>query len=204
MPTKNRVKVYVADAYYHVYNRGVNKQPIFIDNTDYSVFLNLFKRYLADSPPSDSYGRSYENISDKVEVLAYCLMPNHFHLLVYQKDEMGMANLLRRLSTTYSVYFNRKYHRVGQLFQDAYKASRITSDGYLQHISRYIHLNPDKWRQWDFSSLGYYLGNKDAPWINQKRILGLFKNRSDYMDFLADYQDYKRSLDKIKSELADK
>lgn len=203
MPTKNRVKTYVPEAYYHVYNRGVNKRRIFLDDQDYSVFLSLLKRYLSDETSPNKYNRTYENLSGEVEVLAYCLMPNHVHLLIYQISPAGMTNLMRRVFTVYSMYFNKKYKRVGGLFQDAYKASYIDSDEYLQHISRYIHLNPTEWATWNFSSLDNYRGNKVTSWINQKRILELFESREEYLSFLADYDDYKNSFDEIKHQLAD-
>ncbi len=204
MPTKNRVKTYIPDAYYHVYSRGVNKRVIFIDDSDYSVFLNLLKRYLSKEVSKDRYKRVYENMSNKVEVLAYCLMPNHFHLLLYQKSEQGMPDLLQRILTSYSMYFNKKYRRSGQLFQDAYKAKHISSDEYLEHISRYIHLNHSNWRRWGFSSLGCYLNEKQVDWLSPESILGLFKDKNDYLDFVSDYVDYKNSLDTIKAELADR
>lgn len=202
MPTKNRVKNYAPQSYYHVYNRGVNKRNIFLDDSDYSVFLNLFKRYLSDDSP-DRFNRIYKNLSDEVKLLAFCLMPTHFHLLIYQEKQTGMTNLLQRVMTSYSIYFNKKYRRVGPLFQDIYKASRISSDGYLQHISRYIHLNPEQWRDWEFSSLDFYLGNKQAEWLDQKIILELFEDQNEYLDFVSDYEDHKRSLEAIRSDLAD-
>lgn len=202
MPTKNRIKNYAPQSYYHVYNRGVNKRNIFLDDSDYSVFLNLFKRYLSDDSP-DRFNRIYKNLSDEVKLLAFCLMPTHFHLLIYQEKQTGMTNLLQRVMTSYSIYFNKKYRRVGPLFQDIYKASRISSDGYLQHISRYIHLNPERWRDWKFSSLDFYLGNKQAEWLDQKILLELFEDQNEYLDFVSDYEDHKRSLEAIRSELAD-
>jgi putative transposase len=203
MPTKNRVKTYVPEAYYHVYNRGVNKRRIFLDDQDYSVFLSLLKRYLSDEDGPNKYNITYENLSSEVEVLAYCLMPNHVHLLIYQISPEGMTNLMRRVFTAYSMYFNKKYKRVGGLFQDAYKASHIDSDEYLQHISRYIHLNPTEWTTWDFSSLDNYRGRKVTSWLNQQRILELFRSGEEYLSFLADYDGYKKSLDEIKHQLAD-
>lgn len=202
MPTKNRVKTYVSEAYYHAYNRGVNKRRIFLDDQDYSFFLSLLKRYLSNETGPNKYNITYENLSSEVEILAYCLMPNHVHLLIYQISPDGMTNLMRRVFTSYSMYFNKKYERVGNLFQDAYKAIYINSDEYLQHISRYIHLNPTEWTTWNFSSLDYYRGNKASSWLNQKRILELFRDSEEYLSFLADYDDYKKFLDEIKHQLA--
>lgn len=200
MPSRNRTKVYISDSYYHVYNRGLNKQSIFKDDYDYSVFLNLLKRYLSKESAKDKQGREYESLNSRVELLAFCLMPNHFHLLIYQNDELAMTTLLRRVSTAYSTYFNKKYRRTGPLFQERFKASRISKDNYLLHISRYIHMNPKDYKKWDYSSLPYYIGESKADWVRPKKILDLFND--DYMEFLRDYENRKRMLEEIESELA--
>ncbi len=202
MPSKNRLKVYVPDAYYHVYNRGVEKRKIFIDDEDYRVFLNLLKRYLDHEPKLDKSGRQYDHLYGRVELLTYCLMPNHFHLLIYVHDATAMQRLFRGVATSYTGYFNKKYQRVGPLFQDRYKASMILNDSYLLHISRYIHLNPKAWRSWAYSSLPYYLGDKKSSWILPKRITDLFNDKAEYLEFVSDYEGYKESLDDIKGELA--
>jgi putative transposase len=200
MPSRNRVKVYVNDSYYHVYNRGLNKQPIFKDDYDYSVFLNLLKRYLSNKVVKDKVGREYDSLNGRIELLAFCLMPNHFHLLIYQNDEAAMTALLRRVSTAYSAYFNKKYKRSGALFQERFKANRISKDEYLAHISRYIHMNPNDYRKWKYSSLPYYMSKQKAEWIKPEKILDLFEN--DYMNFLKEYEDRKKMLEEIELELA--
>ena len=81
MPSRNVYKIYLENSYYHVYNRGVNKRVIFQDNQDYVTFLNLLKRYLLNNQPKDRFGRTYLNLSGRLELLAYCLMPNHFHMI---------------------------------------------------------------------------------------------------------------------------
>lgn len=201
MPSRNRLKAYVSDGYYHVYNRGVNKRTIFKSEKDYAVFLNLLKRYLDDKPAKDKWGRQYETLHGQLELLAFCLMPNHFHLLLYQKSPEAMTRLLRGVAGAYSSYFNRQYGRSGPLYQDRFKASLILRDEYLQHISRYIHLNPKEYRTWEFSSLSYYMGDKSAAWLTPDRILELF-DKGEYPSFVADYIDYKATLDATKSELA--
>jgi putative transposase len=200
MPSRNRVKIYVNDSYYHVYNRGLNKQPIFKDDYDYSVFLNLLKRYLSNKVVKDKVGREYDSLNGRIELLAFCLMPNHFHLLIYQNDEAAMTALLRRISTAYSAYFNKKYKRSGPLFQERFKANRISKDEYLTHISRYIHMNPNDYKKWKYSSLPYYTSKQKAEWIKPEKILDLFEN--DYMFFLKEYEDRKRMLEEIELELA--
>ena len=201
MPSRNRVKVYAPESYYHVYNRGLNKEIIFREQDDYAVFLNLLKRYLSKEPAKDNKGRVYESMYGQMELLAFCLMPNHFHLLIYQNDLDAITNLIRRISTSYVRYFNKKYKRSGPLFEERFKGSLINRDEYLLHISRYIHLNPRSFKDWAFSSLPYYLGARKADWIMPQRILELFEG-DNYLNFVNDYKDHKKMLDEIKSELA--
>ena len=200
MASRNRLKVYIPEAYYHIYNRGVEKRTIFLDYSDYRVFLNLLKRYLDIEPTKDRSGRDYEWLHDRLELLAYCLQPNHYHLLIYVHDDKAMTRLFRGVNTAYSGYFNKKYKRVGPLFQDRFKAVQVTSDAYLLHISRYIHLNPRDWQRWQYSSLPYYLNRKTAGWVQPKRILDLFNG--DYLDFVSDYEEQKKIMDELKRSLA--
>jgi putative transposase len=203
MPSRNLEKIYIGDSFYHIYNRGLNKQDVFIDNADYAVFLNLLKRYLSDKSVKDNKGREYESLNGKAELLAFCILPNHFHLLVYQSDPEAITRLLRGVATSYVGYFNKKYRRSGPLFGDRFKASMINDDRYLTHISRYIHLNPPNYKKYEWSSLPYYLGKREASWIKPEKIIGLFNQSESYLQFLADYADYKKTLDSIKWELAD-
>lgn len=202
MPSKHVEKIYTLDTYYHVFNRGVGRRSIFKDEKDYVVFLSLLKRYLGEEPIKDKQNREYPWFHNEIQLLAFCLMPNHYHLLVYQQDEHAMTNLLRSLCTSYTRYFNKKYKRVGHLFQDRFKASRISNDAYLLHISRYIHLNPKDYKNWQFSSLPYYLDQKHSNWMSPQPILDLFENES-YINFVKDYESHKKIMEEIKSELAD-
>ncbi|HLB66191.1 MAG TPA: transposase [Candidatus Saccharimonadales bacterium] len=203
MPSKHIQKTYVEDSYYHIYNRGVEKRVIFIDNEDYTVFLSMLKRHLSKKHQWDKQGREYPNYHEGITLLAFCLMPNHFHLLVYQKeDRFVITKLMRSVCTAYTMYFNRKYKRVGHLFQERFKASLIQEDVYLQHISRYIHLNPDNYQQWQYSSLQYYLGEKSSSWLDPNPILSLFKGEN-YLRFMEDYRDHRQMLKDLKSQLAD-
>lgn len=202
MPSRNIERQFVEDSFYHVYNRGVNKRRIFMDDVDYAVFLNLLKRYLSDDQAQDVKGREYISLQNDVELVSFCLMPNHFHLLLYLHTPTGITQLLRNVTTSYSVYFNKRHGRVGHLFQERFKASMIDNEGYLHHISRYIHLNPVGFRTWEYSSLPYYLGTKSASWVKPERILELFKNREEYNAFVNDYAANDNMLEEIESELA--
>ena len=210
MPSRNRIKQYSADAYYHIYNRGVEKREIFLDDADYSKFLSLLERHLSGEEWEDKRGRSYIDLSKEVELLAYCLRPNHIHLLLYQIDPEGMTRLLRRVMTAYSMYFNLKYDRVGGLFQERFKAALIFDEKHLWHISRYIHLNaippgakfenPEHHR---YSSYRYYQGQLRAPWIRPDRILAMHAEMGEsYEEFMRDYADYRASWAQVEPLLA--
>lgn len=190
MPTKNIVKVYGADQYYHVYNRGVAKTNIFLDRHDYEHMLGLFKRHLLVKPTFDKERRKRPNYYSDVEIVAYCLMPNHYHLLLYLKKAEGAEKLLRSVMTAYSMYFNKKYKRVGSLFQNHFLASRISSEGYLQHVTRYIHLNPEgigqSYVSYPYSSYDYYTGTKSAEWVHEERLVETPDERCQYADFVAE------------------
>jgi putative transposase len=124
MPAKNIVKIYATGYYYHVYNRGVAKQEIFREKEDYFYFMSLFKRHLqTDETSIDKFGRTVKNYSEEVELIAFCLMPNHFHLMFYLKEKAGIERIMRSVMTAYTMYFNKKYKRVGPLCQGAFLAS---------------------------------------------------------------------------------
>lgn len=205
MPSRNILKIDTDTTYYHIYARGTNKQAIFTDDKDYAVFLNLLKRYLSPQPIRDAFGRGYPHLYASLDLLAYCLMPNHFHLLIYQIESGSMQTLMRGVMTSYSRYFNHKYKRTGPLFESRYKASTIDTEGYLHHISRYIHLNPKDWQRYKYSSINAYLKGHNQPWLKTSKILGLFNDdMTKYAVFIQDYEDHKSMLDEIKHELADK
>lgn len=160
MPAKHTIKEFVENGYYHLYNRGVEKQKIFKDDQDHNVFLSYLKTYLEPKDemslrtvianPNASWREKdkaskllrLNNFSDMLELLAYCLMPNHFHLLVHQKEDNTIDRFLNSLGTRYTMYVNKKYKRVGPLFQSVYKAVLVSSDEQLMHLTRYIHRNP--------------------------------------------------------------
>jgi len=203
MPSRNVIKIDVEQSFYHVYARGHGRQRIFRDDEDYRVFLNLLKRHLSVNEVTDKYGKPYAHLRGQVELLSYCLMENHFHLLLYQSEKGAMTRLMRGVMTSYSSYYNKKYDSSGPLFETRYKASLISTDAYLMHISRYIHLNPTDWRAYPYSSISACFGiGGQTEWLQQDRIIELFGTLPVYADFLDDTEDYEKSLDDIKYELA--
>jgi putative transposase len=203
MPSRNVLKQDVAEGYYHVYARGLNRQKIFREPADFEKFLRLFARYLSLEEAKNINGLSFPNYYNRVELLAFCLMPNHFHLLIYQRQQGVMTQFMRSLLTSYSMYFNKKYKRTGPLFESRYKASLITEDAYLEHVTRYIHLNPRDWRYYDYSSLPYYLQQISDEWVRPERISSRFASPATYLEFVQDYIQNKELLDILKHELAD-
>lgn len=212
MPSKNTVKTYVVDGIYHVYNRGVEKRDIFLDERDYKVFLYYLKSYLLppDHPSHKNLPRGVQrslfnfNLYQRLELLAYCLVPNHFHFLLRQLDEVAMSEFIKRLCNAYVEYFNKKYNRVGSLFQGSYKAVLIEEENYFIHLSRYIHLNPLKTLKkpttedlvkYSYSSYPDYIGRRHTAWLKKEPITEYFKQgqRGDldgfesYRDFVENY-----------------
>lgn len=202
MPSRNTIREFQPDCHYHVFNRGVEKRDIFLDEQDYKVFLGILKKYLTGEAVK-THRHPFKNFVQELHLLSYCLMPNHYHLLFYQKTEQSITEFMRRVTTGYVMYFNNRYNRVGGLFQGRYKASLIHKDEYLHHISRYIHLNSKDYQTWPYSSLAYYQGKKSAQWVNTAHILSLFDNSRDkYLEFVADYELNKQELDTLKWQLA--
>ncbi|HTE21425.1 MAG TPA: transposase [Candidatus Limnocylindria bacterium] len=202
MPSRNIQKIDLSDTYYHAYARGNSQQKIFLDAQDYRYFIGLFARYLSIGPKTGKADVVYPHYRDKIELLAYCLMKNHFHLLLFQRDQGVMKKLMQSIMISYCRYFNQKYKKSGGLFESRYKASAIGADEYLQHVSRYIHLNPRNYRGYRYSSLRQYLDVEPAEWLQPQKIQALFASTADYETFVSDYEDQQRMLDNIKHELA--
>lgn len=139
--------------FYHIYNRGVEKRIIFQNISDYKRFLALL--YLANSNETIQFRNNFSKTTldeilkqDRGEPLVaigtYCLMPNHFHLLLTPLVDGGISKFMLKLQTGYSMYFNKKNDRVGSLFQGVFKSQHIDDDIYLRYVYSYIHLNPAK------------------------------------------------------------
>ncbi len=144
---------FALDEYYHLYNRGVDKRVIFLDKKDYDHFKYLM--YLCNTNQKIHLARlpvSFEKDEPIVAIGLYCLMPNHFHILVKEIGEGGISKYMLKLTTAYVMYFNKKYIRTGALFEGTFKSIHITRDPQLKYLYSYIHLNPAKiidkdWRE---------------------------------------------------------
>lgn len=233
MPSRNSVKLYIENSYYHIYNRGVDKRTIFVDHKDYSVFLGLLKRYLLPSPTEDQlsqynhHDRHYKvgprnikkvryrtDLHEKIQLISYCLMPNHFHLMIKQTTKEAITDIMRALSNSYVIYFNTKYDRTGPLFSGRYKAVLVEEDSYLLHLTRYIHLNPLDLNYtrsdlviYPYSSYADYLGKKNTDWLHPEEILSFFKttqseNSKDILSYQSFVEDSEGDSKEILAELA--
>lgn len=221
MPAKNSRKTYIENGYYHIYNRGVEKRVIFLDQQDYSVFLSYLKEYLLPKKEKELYERlsdpqissieknkvlkslKLNNFSQEITLLSYCLMPNHFHFFVKQKSINAIDKFMNSLATRYTMYFNRKYKRVGSLCQDVYKAVLISNDGQFLHLSRYIHKQAlDLGNQ--PCSYPEYVGLRQTLWIKPDEVLAYFSTTNpslSYQNFVEQPEDDERLKDLTLEEI---
>lgn len=224
MPSRNSVKIYNEDGYYHIYNRGVEKRKIFLDEQDYSVFLSYLKEYLLPkdekslserlaSPDITPQERNkilkllrINNFTEEITLLAYCLMPNHFHFFIKQKNANSIDRFMNSLGTRYTMYFNKKHSRVGALYQDVYKAVPITNEPQFIYLSKYIHkqalalqgdaLRESALRESQPSSYKDYLGERNTEWVNSSEVLSYFSKTNpkfSYEFFVQEYPDDRES-----------
>ena len=150
----NRKEIFSEGEFYHLYNRGVEKRDIFSNNADHRRWLSILEDFNDEAPaehiskrlnsevaPRNLDERKREEKTPLVDILAYCLVPNHYHLLVHERRGGGIVEFMRKIGTGYTMYFNKKYERVGPLFQGRFKSAHIVRSEYFQYIPHYIHLN---------------------------------------------------------------
>lgn len=198
--------------YYHIYNRGNNRSLIFLDDKDRQRFQKLL--YLCNSKKPVVFKTIQEMPLDKVErgetlvdIGAYCLMPNHFHILLKEKIENGISKFLEKLSTAYSMYFNKKYDRTGRLFENRFKATYLGEDRYLKYIFSYIHLNPIKiidplWKEngiTDLQKSKIYLSEYEyssyVDYMNSTRVEKCILNTSAFPEYFPDLKEFEQFID---------
>lgn len=202
--------------FYHIYNRGVAKQPIFNDSNDYFRLLSTFSFYLEkDIKIKYSLLRKEElnKILAKIptqpliRIYAYCLMPNHFHLIIQQLIENGTSEFMRKTLDSYTRYFNTRNDRVGPIFQGKFKAVLVESDEQLLHLTRYLHLNAyvaelvKSAFEYPWSSCKQYLNNESNRLCTP--IDFLVMGAGDYRGFVEDYASYAVDLARYKKLLLD-
>ena len=158
--------------FYHLYNRGVEKRDIFVEKKDWERFHKLL--YVANSTIPFRFIETEDQSIDTIDrgdpivaIGAYVLMPNHFHILVKEITENGLSKFMEKLNTGYSMYFNKKYERVGPLFQGRFKGEHVDNDEYLKYLYAYIHLNPIKLIEPDWKEVGIKDEKRALKYISQ-------------------------------------
>jgi putative transposase len=212
--------------FYHLYNRGTEKRNIFSGRSDYERFLALL--YFSNSTTSVHISNQQQNNQGRtlielftdvergtplVDLIAYCLMPNHFHLVVREIKDGGVSRFMQKVVTGYTMYFNIRYERSGALFQGKFKARHIRNDNYLKYIMAYVHLNPiklfdAKWKEqgmrdqrrakvylgdYRYSSYLDYMGEKRVQNIvlNQHALPEYFETPKSFKEYVTDWMQYK-------------
>ena len=214
---------------YHVFNRGVEKRKIFMNDQDYSRFI-IGLEFFNQKNPIDLWGFLTKNLKGKnvqkllaeklkeerakkskpiVEILVFCLMPNHFHLFVQQLTKDGLTPFMKAVCTNFSMYFNRKYDRIGHLFESTYKAALVETEPYYLHVTRYIHRNPKPLLARDnplhiypYSSYPYYLGAPSPIWLHTSPILSFSRTqRSLFPKDILSYQSFVENEEIDETEI---
>lgn len=219
---------FVNNEIYHIYNRGVEKRDVFLDDQDYFRFIHDLFEFNDEAPALNAYyktskDQSYEvqlrKIAKRkprkllVEILSFCQMPNHYHLLLKQKQDTGIIRFMQKLGTGYTNYFNTKQERVGSLFQGRFKAVHINREEHLDYLPYYIHFNcldliEPEWREGKIKNyqktiklLGSYrwsshldfTGKKNFPSVTQKEFL---------LDILEGEETYKKNIKEWLKEIS--
>ena len=213
MPSKYVLRDFKQKNYYHVVNYGVDKRIIFVDEEDFRTFLYYLKVYLLPkkviaSMPNLPKRMLLKNRNSDVELLAYSLMPNHFHMILCEKELGGISLFMKQLSNAYTKYFNERHTRSGSLFEGPFKAAHVKNED-LSQVVRYVHLrpflvglveDPDKYRWSDFPT---YTNSKEVNISNASPVLTQFNTAADYKHFVHNYMDYAEKIKTLDHVLID-
>ncbi len=171
-----RKTIFEPGNYYHIYNRGANKHPIILEDKNYLYLIQLLKKYTKHF---------------QLTVIAYCIMPNHFHFLLRQEADCSIADCMQRIQNTYTKAINKKYNRSGSLFEGPFKSILVREDQYLIHLCRYIHRNPLDCKpslilnlmDWQYSNYLEWIGKRNGSMIDRKFVSECF-SKNEYIDFV--------------------
>ena len=167
----------VSGQYYHLYNRGHNRRRVFFDQDNYDFFLRGLRRFV---------------VREAASIVAYVLMPNHYHMLIRAETD-DCSRAMQRLGISYTKAINKRFQRTGALFQGAFQAKLVDRDEYLAHLSRYLHLNPlraglvRRAEEWAYSSYREYIGLRKGTLPQTEIVLAQFRSAADYRTFVESY-----------------
>ena len=185
---------YQAGGCYHFYNRGAHRRSIFNEEETYLFVLWRVKQY------SESLG---------LTLLAYCLLPNHYHFLVRQEGEQAAGLLPQRVFNSYSKAYNKRYQHSGTLFESNYKAIAVTNDAYILNLCRYIHANPvlhglaEQVDDWPYSNYLEWIGERDGVLVDHSFVQSHFPGAGSYREFVAEYLEDRWLMGKLNVSLED-
>jgi putative transposase len=212
-----RSSPFITGEIYHVYNRTIAQESLFVHPKDYRRFLDLiwYYRFLHTPCKYSVYYRLSNEARTEIkktlesedqkncEILAFSQMPNHYHFLVRQLSDLGIHTFISNLQNSFAKYFNTKSNRCGGLFQAMFKGKRIETDEQLVHLMRYIHINTltsyilkdgDQLAAYPYSSYGTYIGTQHIPFVSTSLLSGLFSSTDELISFHKDQVDYQRKL----------
>lgn len=188
---------FVAEQWYHIYSRGIDKRVIFHDEKDFERFTKLLYlgndtkeinlEYLKEVPYQDTF--SLQRTQPIIAIGAYCLMENHPHLVVQEKTQGGITRFMRKIGTAYTMYFNKKYERIGNLMVRPFRSKHIPDDLYLRRVVQYVHLNPA-----EIFEKGWKNGmTQNIAELERKLLNYKYSSLPDYFD--TDKRDERAILD---------
>lgn len=202
--------LFTSGSFYHIYNRGVEKRQAFMDRWDYLRFLETLDFYRKSPVPmklSDFRRgvvklKKIKNQQELVKIYCYCLMPNHFHLLVRQLADGGISEFLRKVADSYTRYFNTKHERVGSLFQGKFKAKLVETDEYLLQVSKYIHRNSFPLPMWEgkvypYSSYSHYLSGEAHVFCDTEFISSYFSKTNPNLTYQSFVEEMELNVDPV-------
>ena len=186
-----RKTIFQKNQYYHIYNRGANKENIFLCDENYLYLLRKIKKH---------------SIEFNICVVAYCLMPNHYHFLLGQNDEIPISKCIQALFNSYSKAFNKMYKRSGTLFEGKFKSILVHSEEYLIYLCRYIHRNPidgekplvKEISDWPYSNYLEWICKRNGSMVDYKFVKSYFERGEEYKAFVLDYTPPKDLSEKLR------
>lgn len=173
-----RIVIFSQGNIYHLYNRGAKRQPIFRTKENYLFLMRRMRQYTMDF---------------SISVIAYCLMPNHFHFVFRQNTQHSISDCMHRIFNSYSKAFNKRYNLSGTLFEERFKAKLVDLNEYLVHLCRYVHRNPlearlvDEVSEWEYSNYLEWIGKRSGEMVDFEIVKTLFPQPGQYEEFVKQY-----------------
>ncbi len=187
---RHRYKTYEPGGYHHLTTHAVGDENCFLEDRDYALFMRLLNARLSPEPVRDEHGRTVRSFRGEIELISFCLMRNHPHLLVRQLGETPVTSFATSLLTSYAMRFNNRHDRTGPLFMHPHKARPVDDLERLRWVVEYIHLNPFRKGLdpfgYRYSSHRYYAGLANAEWCNSDEGIGYFGGRAHYLRRMHD------------------